>query len=443
MDWFDAARSRAGAMRDRAGEWLKVAKLPDWWRRSDKSAERRAVATRATSFLADLYLVFALSAWVLEFGFATLWAIRANGDLDWTWQVGTQGELGGPWAFQFSAHLIPAVLTTAAVAVIVGVSVSWIPAYNGLKGFGRLRRGAMGVVGPLCTVIAISGAIVVQAENMALSARDTDNVRQAAGQTRESLDRQITGIDAQLAAMRDRRQTNEYAALAATVGAAQYRELYICPACLAREPDAARRQLLQRAVGAAVAADDLEAKKARLNAQLEHAPTEASLRSVTHAVQSNDVQSTVDWISDHRVLLLGATLSLVGLFGLWWRQGLREAHELLDPAAPEREADVRPEAPTPATPPIDELDLPGLADWRAEPDPEFAMRSVTVDEQGRRMKRVGAHWRVDDDSAPKASPRDVRRAEAPAPAEPEAPRETEDEDLGGLMSRLGLKENAQ
>jgi hypothetical protein len=425
MGWIDGAKLRLDGARAAAGNWLKAPKLPDWWRRTDRSAERAAVATRATGFLASLYLGMAVWAWVLEFGFTALWAIRANGEFDWTWR---HVVIGADWSFNFSAHVLPAILTVGAAGLIVGVSVTWLPGYNGLAGMGRVRRSSLAIVGPLCTFFAILGAIVVSTDNANMDARDAVSVQEQAQQSRESIQRQIDGVNQQLAAMRDRRSTNEYAALAATVGEQQYRQLYICDACLAREHDAARRQLLLRAVGAAVAADRLQAQQARLETQLKNAPTEASLRSTAHAVEDHTITGLVQWASDYRIVLLGCLTSVIGLLWLWLAQGLREAHALTDPDAPVREKaearkQDRAEAETDAlrgehAPPGAEepwLDLPPLPDLRGVEDAEFDGLSATVDEEGRILKRVQS-WRAPRAKNDKRRAPDTLAVEEPAPA---------------------------
>ena len=419
MNILDGAKARLKGVVSDAGAWLKAPKLPDWWRRQDRSAERAAVATRATPFLASLYGALALTAWFLEFGFATLWALLANGEIDWTWRIDLAGT---GWAFLFSAHLLPAILTTMAVAVIVAISVTWIPVYNGLAGMGRLRRGSVLVVGPLCTAIAIMGAIVVQVENVSDDARDAAVVQQQAGQDRASIERQIARIDNELAQATDQGRVGRYAAIAATVGEDAYRRDYLNAEVLAAE-DASRRLILQRALGSATAADALRRQRAEAEEALRTAPTEASLTETTSAVETDYILGLVQWASDNRVVLIGVTLSLIGLFGLWQAQGLREAHALLNPDAPRQEAEdalarAREEAeietigaappPAPADEPaIGELDLPPLPDLRGVEDPAFDGLNATVDEEGRVVRRF-AGWR-----APPKARNDKRRAPEP------------------------------
>jgi hypothetical protein len=431
----------------RVKDWLKVPELPSWWRRKDKSAERRAAASRVHPVLIWGCFTAAFAAAIVEIGFLTVWCIRAVGDIDLTYHAAGGNAAGAAqaneWAFSLTLHPILFVLLLAACAVIVWFSLFWIPGQIALRGQGRWRRVTLVGVGLLCNIIILSGVVSTGHTNRVEDMRDAVVEEESLAQSRAQMEARVADIDARLAQMRDRTRNNEYAATAANVGAAAYRRSYMSEEALARSPEA-RRDIIIRALGAAEAADALEAERSALRAQLAAAPTQASV-----AVSlSDEAGAGMEWLAQrvdaYRPLGVGFALSLVGILGSFWGFGLIQAQALLDPTAPEQEqaqarAEAREDAETiPAAPTADEaamaaahapeppLDLPPLPDLRGQADPDFEGLSAAVDEEGRVLRRVESYR-----AAPRAKS-DARRA--PAPAAPEPDDETAGDDVDDIAA---------
>lgn len=418
MPIIASARERLARARDA----IKMPTLPSWWKRKDVTAERRAVAVQVHPVLIYGCFVAAYGAAIVEACFMFLRVVRMVGDYSWRvhYVGGSDGVLGWEWEASFTLHPVLAVVLALASAVVVWFSLIWVPGQLALRGQGFWRRGTLIIVGIVCNLYILSNVVVGGQANRTEDMRDAMVVEQQAGQDRASIERRIERIDERLAAMRDRNRTNEYAALAATVGAAEYRRLYICDECLAREPSAARRELLGRAIGAAVQADNLEAERAALDDQLTAAPTEAA----TAATLTDEAGAPMAWLAARidawQYVILGLALSSIAIFGTFWGLGLLQARALLDPTVEEEKArtptDAAPGADTPppgdASPVDDELVLPPLPAPRD--DPAFAETQVTVDEQGRRLRRVSGSFRAERGAA--QSQADARRAAEPDPA---------------------------
>lgn len=154
-----------------------------------------------------------------------------------------------------------------------------------------LMRNVLTGIGVAVALFMISGATVVQQRGTDMRARDDVIAAQTAMAGAEAVKAQIAAIDARLAAMRDKRVNNEYAATAANVGVEAYRAQYMNADILARE-DPARRRLIERALGAAMTAETLEAQKLDLAAQLAVA-TVGTVKAEARTVKAAGVMAGV------------------------------------------------------------------------------------------------------------------------------------------------------
>lgn len=427
MPLIDGAR--LAQMRDA----IKMPRLPSWWKRKDVTAERRAIAAQVHPILIWGLFVAAYGAAFVEVCFMFLRVIRMTGDYSWRVEYvgGSEGVLGWKWEASFTSHPLLAGILFLASAVVVWFSMFWVPSQIALRGQGFWRRATLIVVGIICNLYILSNVVVGGQANRTEDLRDSMVVAEQAGATREALQREIDGIDQQLRDMRDRTRTNEYAALAATVGVEEYQRLYICDECLARERDPARRELLRRAIGAASRADGLEADRAALQERLLAAPTQAAV-----AVQLTDragegMATFASYVDAYQYVGLGLALSLVAILGQFWGVGLLQARALFDPSVEEKQqtnedeptdepVDDPANQTTGPAPPDDELILPPLPDHRTLKDPEFDEVQLTVDEQGRRQRKVG-QWRTAPPRDPEPPPAAGPAAGSDGPADPSEP----------------------
>lgn len=154
-----------------------------------------------------------------------------------------------------------------------------------------LMRNVLTGIGVAVALFMISGATVVQQRGTDMRARDDVIAAQTAMAGVEAVKAQIAAIDARLNAMRDKRVNNEYAATAANVGVEAYRAQYMNAEILARE-DPARRRLIERALGAAMTAETLEAQKLDLAAQLAVA-TVGTVKAEARTVKAAGVMAGV------------------------------------------------------------------------------------------------------------------------------------------------------
>lgn len=166
------------------------------------------------------------------------------------------------------------------------------------------------------SAVVIAGTFTVQGET--LMERDRESavaVAQVEGD-RASVEARIADIDRRLAQMRDRRANNEYAAIAASVGVAAYESDYLSPEALRRSPPA-RRDILLRARGAAVAADALEAERSALRDRLARMPVRESVARRVETARTSWIGAAIDWVEGSRAILLSLVMDIVCLMMPW------------------------------------------------------------------------------------------------------------------------------
>jgi len=293
------------------------------------------------------------------------------GHIDWafSYRATEQGVQESAWHYEASIHLLIGIGLFLFCLAIAMFNATWLEARKHLRDLTRIVVTGIGVA---VALFMISGAIVVQQRGTDARARDEIVTAQTAKAGAGSIAAQIAAIDQRLAAMRDKRTNNEYAAAAANVGVAAYDEGYLSAAALARTP-AERRDIVRRARGAAIAADALENEKRGLVGQLGAATVETVEAEAVAVKADGFMAGPVAFLEDLRkpvTAVLGELLALTAFsFALAAWASRREA-EPIEPALPMMIEDFTDE-PAPDPQP---MDAP-------------VKREVLYDDQGNRIVR--------------------------------------------------------
>jgi len=238
------------------------------------------------------------------------------------------------------------------------------------------------------SVVIITGTFSVQGETLMERDRDSAVAVATVHESRQRLLNRVQDIDARLAQMRDRTRNNEYAATAANVGAVAYRRSYMSEEALARSP-AARRDIIVRALGAAEAADALEAERRELRDQIAAAPVEASVARRVETERTSWIGATLDWVQGVRAILLALVMDVVCLMMPWIALRLEQTRNLQMGLTNTSERPI-----DPARTLSDLRDEPGYAFRRARDASELGSQEIMIDaETGDRITEVRPHRR--------------------------------------------------
>ena len=295
-----------------------------WWRERKEKAEERKAAKAALAhaehghgrfFLLTVPAVATICAAVVEWYWALLFCIEATGHIDWNWETGfgstTPAE--NAWNFAFAAHIPVLVGLIAATAPIVMLSMVWLPVQFAMRGAGRVRRGSIIAVGILANILVIVSGTVVMNYNRQAEVRDAAVVEQTAAQGRAAIDARLAFEQEQLrlALAND----NPYLNQAATVGAEEWERSYVAQARATNDP---RLPQLERALGAARAADQRRANIERLTVErATAAPEAASAANVTDTVGA-ELNTFAQYVEVWRPPFIALICTLIGIFGTWW-----------------------------------------------------------------------------------------------------------------------------
>ena len=299
-----------------------------WWReRQERIAEKKAMKrlTQGSGghdsrfFVLTVPIIATILAAVTEWYWALLFCIEATGHIDYNWDTafGSEIPFKSVWNFAFSAHLPVLIGLLAATAPIVMISMVWLPTQFTMRGAGRVRRGSLIAVGILANILVIISGTVVMNGNRQDHVRETLVVEQSAAQGRAAIQAQIDALTEDLnTAMNNR---NAYLAQAASVGAiggaAEWERSYVEQARASNDP---RLPMLERATGAARAAESAVARRNALRQQLAQAAPEAA----TAANVQDDVGATMNTLAQHlevwRPPFVALICTLVGIFGAFW-----------------------------------------------------------------------------------------------------------------------------
>lgn len=410
---------------------MKLPDLPSWWRRKDKAAQRNAAHAAAAPALIWSLIAAGVSAAIIEVGFMWVRVVRSVGDIEWTWRYSLSwGALTQPsvndGAFAIAMHPLQLILLGAASTVIITLSLIWIPAQLALRGQGRWVRLTLIGAGLFCNSIALAGSFDGMNTNRLVDIRDevvaTRTVQSSVAAREAERDAIQTRLDELMGAATI--ASPSYQMQACRAGEAGWRARMV----QSQRDDPARAQLIARSLPDAVTCDGLRQQRMAAIAAVSAARTEAASTvstrevAVERATGADAVSHAIDTWSP---LAMALALSLVAIFATFWATKLSQARALLDPTLGEkpREAEAEAEAPEVLAPTEDSTGVEPLvlADWRDTPDPEFEQINLTVDEAGRRQKRVAGHWRAADDAPAPRSRTDRRRAEEPPIAAPPPP----------------------
>lgn len=240
--------------------------------RKERAAERKAAraadmphgaAPLAWCVLLTMVGVAALagSTWML-----LVFIAGSVGHFDWfsSYLAANEGPGHFQWSFSMDVHWAVAIGLFLFCAAIAVFNATWLEARRHIPAGGfRMFMTGLGIA---VALFMISGATVVQQRGTDARAQDDVVAIQTAQVGQATIAAQIAATEARLAGMRDRTINNEYAAMAALAGEAAYRAEYMNPSRLAQE-EPARRRIIERAVGSAVAADALEAQLTTLRSQ--------------------------------------------------------------------------------------------------------------------------------------------------------------------------------
>lgn len=302
-----------------------------WLRERREKAEERKAAKRATQrhghdsrfWLLSIPATATLCAAFVEVYWAVLFCIQATGRLenDWAVAFGTGQAASGAWHFAFDIRSVPVLIGLVAATVpIVMWSMVWLPVQMKARGTGRMRRATMITAGLLANALVIVSGTVVMNSNRQEQVRAGQVVEQQAGQGRAQLQSQIDGITADLNTMFNNR--NAYMAQAASVGAARWNSTYVTQARTSNDP---RLPMIERALGAAQAADDARTRRDVLRTQLAAAPTQAAVAAHVNDTAGVGLDTFATYANVYRPPFVALICTIIGIFGTWWWVGLAEA----------------------------------------------------------------------------------------------------------------------
>jgi hypothetical protein len=161
------------------------------------------------------------------------------------------------------------------------------------------------------SLVVLAGTFTVQGGAIMERGREAAVAVAGVEQANAALDNQIQGLASRLHDMRNSNQA--YMAQAASVGAAGW-QTYIDRARAENDP---QRSRIERAMGAAVAADSLEAQLNQLRARRAAATTTAAVTERVETPHNAWIGQTLDWLEGARAMLLSMVMDIVCLLMPW------------------------------------------------------------------------------------------------------------------------------
>lgn len=424
MDILGTVRSwsgrAGGAMSD---AFQHMPKLPTWWKGKDKTAERRAVAARTPRWLVAAPFVLGAGAMLGEALFMSLFVIRSTGNFEWSleWVAGNVAGLVPRYEWSLQLQLSPLLFGFLFFAslVIIGWSMLWIPMYLALAGHGRTVRLVLLATGLFCNGLVLAGGFHGQNTNRLEDIRTEEVAVRELDAAVSAAQTRVDTIDHDLGELRG---PNDLARPSIQMQACRLGADGWAGVVRQAQSDAnINAGVIARASEVAARCDQLRGDRgdaiAALNQARQARQTAVSVREVA-AQQSDEATGAASWIDEWRPFGISAGLSMIAIFAFWVGNKMSEARALYDPSIEEPKlaadpVDTPAPAPAPDEPALGWLELPPLPDLRAVAEEDFD-RLGPVDEQGRRLRRVGAHYRPES-PAPRSG-RDRRRPAAPAAA---------------------------
>lgn len=291
-------------------------------RAEEKKAQRRVMEYGFDRTPARIRFAVQLATYGV-IGFLLLWITQMTGvlqlDLALDWAV--DRPLALDWDLQLDLNILPLIVLAIVSFAIVFWSKAWVSLFASTpwrEWFSKWGSLVLGIGGSMAIVM---GGFEVNQHTREEDFRGALVQEQSAEQGRAQLQAQLTAIDQRLAGMRNQETVGTYAAIAASVGATAYDENYLSDEALART-DPARRDLVRRARGAAVAADTLEAQRLQLAGQLAVATPAAATAATVE--MSDPVSQFIGSIGAWRIVVLVLVGDLILLLGNYFADKAEE-----------------------------------------------------------------------------------------------------------------------
>lgn len=324
--------------KERWNAWRTEARERSRERKAERLAAKEAAAVGGDAghpawWLLSVLFFAVIFAAVVEWLWALLFCIEATGHIDWNLDTAA-GNNGDPsvflWNFAFSAHWPVFIGLVAATIPIVAWSMIWLPIVMMAQHVGRWRKGTMIAAGLLCNTLVIVSGTVVMNYNRQQQVREALVVEETAQQGRAAIQARLGFEQEQLRLALA--NTNPYLNQAANVGAVEWERSYVAQARATNDP---RLPMLERALGAARAADQRRANIERLTVELAQAPTESAVAANVEDRQGAGMNAFAQQVEVWRPPFLAVTCTLIGIFGAWWLVGVYDRVRDRKASAPE------------------------------------------------------------------------------------------------------------
>ncbi len=302
------------ATRLRASVWMRE--------RKERAEEKKATAAAMANehghgrfFLLHVPAMATICAAVVEWYWAILFCIESTGHIDWNYRTLTGSDVApaSTWNFGFETHWPIFLGLVCATIPIVMLSMVWLPVQFAMRGSGMWRRGTVIAVGVLANILVIVSGTVVMNGNRQEQVREAVVVEQTAQQGRAAIDARLAFEQEQLRLA----LTNENAYLnqAASVGASEWERSYVAQARATNDP---RLPQLERALGAARAADERRANIERLTIERATAAPEAASAANVEDTVGAELNTFAQIVEVWRPPFVAVICCLIGIFGAWW-----------------------------------------------------------------------------------------------------------------------------
>lgn len=382
-------RETLEAARLRAAAWNRERK-----ERAEEKRAARAIAHpehgHGKFFLLTIPATATICAAVVEWYWAVLFCIEATGRIDWNYETsfGSAEPASSVFNFAFATHWPVFLGLVCATIPIVMLSMVWLPVQFSMRGTGRWRRGTVIMCGLLANILVIVSGTVVMNYNRQDQVRESVVIEQTAAQGRAAIDARLQFEQEQLRLAMN--NANPYLNQAANVGAAEWERSYVAQARASNDP---RLPMLERALGAARAADARRANIERLTIERAQAAPEAASAANVEDTVGAELNTFAQYVEVWRPPFVAVICTLIGIFGAWWVlaliQGLNPRDVLRSGWAPEglRLEDQRAEAPIPKQ--------TYKRDTATFTRDEKGNDEIMLDEDGSPLKEV-RYWRRED-----------------------------------------------
>lgn len=264
-------------------------------------------AAKFASWIATLSLMYFLWLYTLDIARDRAAAMHLTHVGQWTGDI----QFWFPYiaGFALVAFGIPYV---AKIAIPTFMSLSW-------SGNFWPKLWAL-IIALAVSLVVIAGTFAVQGDTIMERDRDAAVAVEGVQQTRAALEARIGALDREISEMMNNR--NAYLAQAASVGAVEWERSYVTQA---RETQDPRLPMIERALGAARAADALRAQRLELRTQLAQSQTVASVQGEVVTERTGWIADTLGWLEGVRAILLSLVMDIVALMMPWIALRLEQA----------------------------------------------------------------------------------------------------------------------